>query len=86
MIVKGIYLRWEGSNPQNNIVSFDTIYHAALQVFIVESANGGEQVTRTLSHPEKVLLVGEVDVVRQCGVVTQVHPPLVSTSVRPSPP
>ncbi|KAF8465445.1 Ion transport protein-domain-containing protein, partial [Russula ochroleuca] len=30
----------EGSNPQSNIESFDTIYYSALQVFVVASANG----------------------------------------------
>jgi hypothetical protein len=30
----------QGHNPQGNIQSFDTIYHSALQVFIVASANG----------------------------------------------
>jgi hypothetical protein len=35
------------SNPYNNIESFDTVYYAALQVFIVASANG---VSRRIFH------------------------------------
>lgn len=38
LILKDI-LYQEGSNPQSNIESFDTIYYSALQVFVIASAN-----------------------------------------------
>jgi len=56
VLILKVILYQEGSNPQSNIMSFDTIYYSALQVFVIATANSVSRHPRSRIGPLMIYL------------------------------